>query len=200
LALKSTTAISEILGIVPTSSSSSMASGSGTPSDKLTSPSDELTLGSLTTSTKSVADYFRDKLLFKSSAKTGTAPVALRSECEAEAHDAPRSGLGSSRPNPDKPRFSISSVPAPQESSVSKPTSEIISIECQEPIASKDISLEKTSSSTKKKGKGKTLRTDAIHLDSESSVGQTNLEQKQTKSDKKNRKVKKRSRDNDENC
>lgn len=191
MASKSTTAISEILGIVPTSSSS-VPSGSGSLSDNLISPGDELTLESLTTSTKSVADYFRDKLLSKSSAKTGaTPPIVLRSEREAEAHDAPRSGLGSSRPNSDLLRFSISSVPALRETYISQPTFDIISIECQEQSASEDISLEDTSSSTKNKRKGKNLRKDAIHLDSEPPLGRTSEGTKHTKSDEKTRKLKK---------
>jgi len=131
MASKSSAAISEILGIVPTSSSS-IASGPVTPSS---SSADGLILETLTTSTKSVADYFRDKLLARSSAKSGTTtPVTLQtdSEYEADGHDAPRVGLGSFRSNPQlfSSVPSISSVPKNQ-SSLHDPVSNILSVETQ---------------------------------------------------------------------
>jgi Pin2-interacting protein X1 len=49
----------------------------------------------LTTSTKSVADYFKDRL--RTNASGSSSPLLLNNETDNEAHDAPRGGLGSSR-------------------------------------------------------------------------------------------------------
>ncbi|KIK91685.1 hypothetical protein PAXRUDRAFT_26955 [Paxillus rubicundulus Ve08.2h10] len=125
LATKSATAISEILGIAPTptpssSSTSVLASssastaptpGSLTPLD----PTPSLSLEKLTTSSKSVADYFKDKLASKSSPSTSgsefatpglghvarttiVAHVDAATDNYADMHtDMPRRGLGSLR-------------------------------------------------------------------------------------------------------
>jgi Pin2-interacting protein X1 len=191
MASKSTTAMSEILGIAPIPSST--ASGSITPSDKPSPQGDGLALETLTTSTKSVADYFRDKLLARSSAKSGTATSATpRTEYDAEAHDAPRGGLGSSRSNPDMPKL-FSPIPffsAPtNQSSPREPASDILSVETPTP---EDISLTNPSPSTKKKrGKDKNpfVRPDTL------SEGKTSEGQTRAKSDKNIRKEKKRSQE-----
>ncbi|KAG6920020.1 hypothetical protein DXG01_010088 [Tephrocybe rancida] len=101
IASKSSAHIAEILGIAPTPSTSSVASGSGTPlGGKLTPLDDDtITLEKLTTSTKSVADYFKEKLLaksFKSGTQTPTTPLPEAVNQE-EPYDAPRGGLGASR-------------------------------------------------------------------------------------------------------
>jgi len=69
LATKSAAAISEILGIPPTplSVSSVTPSGSLTP---ITPADSDLPLEKLTTSNKSVADYFKEKLALKSGSGT----------------------------------------------------------------------------------------------------------------------------------
>ncbi|KAH7915066.1 hypothetical protein BJ138DRAFT_1142561 [Hygrophoropsis aurantiaca] len=97
IAGKSAAAISEILGIAPTPSSSITPitqSSSATP----TSTSDaNLSLEKLTTSTKSVADYFKEKLGVKSKSSTGTVtPDGVTQIIESE-YEAPRGGLGASR-------------------------------------------------------------------------------------------------------
>lgn len=91
LANKSAAAISEILGIVPTPSSVS----STTPSGSLTpiTPADsDLTLEKLTTSSKSVADYFKEKL----SAKSGSITPLVNDD-----NSTSRGGIGSSAPARD---------------------------------------------------------------------------------------------------
>ncbi|KIJ15456.1 hypothetical protein PAXINDRAFT_155504 [Paxillus involutus ATCC 200175] len=123
LATKSAAAISEILGIAPTPSSSSTSMfpssspstastpGSLTPLD----PTPSLPLEKLTTSSKSVADYFKDKLGSKSSSSTSgsgfttpglghvartaiTAQVDTTIDNYADMHaGTPRRGLGSAR-------------------------------------------------------------------------------------------------------
>ncbi|KAG1846573.1 hypothetical protein DFJ58DRAFT_490090 [Suillus subalutaceus] len=100
LANKSATAISEILGIVPTPSSVSSA----TPSGSLTpiTPADsDLPLEKLTTSSKSVADYFKEKLGAKSGSNT---PAANDDDSTS------RGGIGSSTPSRDdvdQPRIGL---------------------------------------------------------------------------------------------
>ncbi|KAG2073737.1 hypothetical protein BDR04DRAFT_1072212 [Suillus decipiens] len=104
LANKSAAAISEILGIAPTPSSVSCT----TPSGSLTpiTPADsELPLEKLTTSTKSVADYFKEKLGAKSGTNTpdangddGTSRGGIGSSAPSRDDvDQPRIGLGASR-------------------------------------------------------------------------------------------------------
>ncbi|KAG1728353.1 hypothetical protein EDD22DRAFT_415039 [Suillus occidentalis] len=100
LANKSAAAISEILGVAPTPSSVS----STTPSGSLTpiTPTDsDLPLEKLTTSTKSVADYFKEKLGAKSSSNT----PAMNGDDSTS-----REGIGSSassRDDVDQPRIGL---------------------------------------------------------------------------------------------
>ncbi|KAG2752579.1 hypothetical protein P692DRAFT_20862882 [Suillus brevipes Sb2] len=100
LANKSAAAISEILGIAPTPSSvsSTTPSGSLTPS----TPTDsDLPLEKLTTSTKSVADYFKEKLGAKSSSNT---------PAKNDDDSTSRGGIGSSassRDDVDQPRIGL---------------------------------------------------------------------------------------------
>lgn len=100
LANKSAAAISEILGIAPTPSSVS----STTPSGSLTpiTPADsDLPLEKLTTSTKSVADYFKEKL----GAKSGSNTPAANDDGSTS-----RRGIGSSatsRDDVDQPRIGL---------------------------------------------------------------------------------------------
>ncbi|KAG5645428.1 hypothetical protein DXG03_006252 [Asterophora parasitica] len=102
IASKSAASIAEILGIAPTPSTSA-SSGSGTPAGGKLTPLDDgtVTLEKLTTSTKSVADYFKEKLLAKSSSKSGSGSVTPGTPVEEEEEPyedaAPRGGLGSSR-------------------------------------------------------------------------------------------------------
>ncbi|KAL4071363.1 hypothetical protein V8B97DRAFT_456874 [Scleroderma yunnanense] len=107
LANKSAAAISEILGIAPspTPSSSLSTPGDKSPSatphepDPVSSKGSHTSLEKLTTSTKSVADYFKDKLAAKKSTLstppdicTSSTPRSIEDDC-----DTPRSGLGASR-------------------------------------------------------------------------------------------------------
>ncbi|KAG2153170.1 hypothetical protein DEU56DRAFT_898110 [Suillus clintonianus] len=105
LANKSAAAISEILGIAPTPSSIS----STTPSGSLTpiTPADsDLPLEKLTTSNKSVADYFKEKLGAKSGSNTpavnddgsiSRGGIGSSSAPSRDDIDQPRSGLGAGR-------------------------------------------------------------------------------------------------------
>ncbi|KAG6889113.1 hypothetical protein C0995_003682 [Termitomyces sp. Mi166 len=94
IASKSSVHIAEILGIACTPSTSS---GSETPADGKLTPieDDTITLEKLTTSTKSVADYFKEKLLAKSS-KSGT-QSPLTPHFKEDPYDTPRGGLGASQ-------------------------------------------------------------------------------------------------------
>lgn len=97
LATKSTAAISEILGIAPSSStpSSSLVTPrqlSPTPESSSAPEDTHPSLEQLTTSTKSLADYFKDKL----SAKKSTVSTPTPSSGDDD-YDRPRSGLGASR-------------------------------------------------------------------------------------------------------
>ncbi|KAG5636639.1 hypothetical protein H0H81_007348 [Sphagnurus paluster] len=96
IASKSSAAIAEILGIAPTPSNTTSASisGSATPSGKLESLDDGThTLEKLTTSTKSVADYFKEKMLAKAKSGSGSATPRVPDDKQAE-EEAPRGGLG----------------------------------------------------------------------------------------------------------
>ncbi|KAG0708577.1 hypothetical protein DFH29DRAFT_423929 [Suillus ampliporus] len=101
LANKSAAAISEILGIAPTPStiSSVTPSGSLTP---LTPADNDLPLEKLTISSKSVADYFKEKL----GAKTGSNTPAANDDSSTS-----RGGIGSSsvpsRDDVDRPRIGL---------------------------------------------------------------------------------------------
>ncbi|KAF7298096.1 G-patch domain-containing protein [Mycena chlorophos] len=85
IASKSAAAISEILGVA---SSSATPSTSATPQGTLTPLNDEPAVELITTSKTSVADYFKDKLLAKSSKPAATL---------SEEDEAPRGGIGASR-------------------------------------------------------------------------------------------------------
>ncbi|KAJ7244203.1 hypothetical protein B0H12DRAFT_1073836 [Mycena haematopus] len=93
IASKSAASIAEILGVAPTPSTTAAA----TPEGCLTPCEDDLPLEKLTTSAKSVADYFKDKLLAKAGKSMSVTPTpseAIKTEIE---YDAPRGGLGLSR-------------------------------------------------------------------------------------------------------
>ncbi|KAF7375882.1 G-patch domain-containing protein [Mycena sanguinolenta] len=93
IASKSAAALAEILGVAATPSTTA----AGTPDGCLTPYEDDVPLEKLTTSTKSVADYFKDKLLAKAGKSTSVIPTpseAIKTEID---YDAPRGGLGSSR-------------------------------------------------------------------------------------------------------
>ncbi|KAJ8076894.1 hypothetical protein AAF712_000486 [Marasmius tenuissimus] len=92
-ASKSALAISEILGIASTPSSSQITTVA-TPTGTLTPIDSEAPLEKLTTSTKSVSDYFKERLLAKSSGRSTPAQAVLTSDA-----NEPRGGLGSSRIN-----------------------------------------------------------------------------------------------------
>ncbi|KAI0659049.1 hypothetical protein C8Q70DRAFT_1120646 [Cubamyces menziesii] len=118
MASKSASAIAEILGIAPTpsasvsghdpypstpyepgpsTSASSSSSGVATPAD------DALKLQDLTVSSKSVMDYFKEKLAAKSNARSGTSsPAAAPSQQKVDEEmddyaERPRMGIGASR-------------------------------------------------------------------------------------------------------
>jgi len=79
----SATAISEILGIAPTPSESV------TPDGELTTLDDDVT-AKITTSSKSVADYFKEKLLSRTSTR-----INNKSDIDDDGFDTPRGGIGS---------------------------------------------------------------------------------------------------------
>jgi Pin2-interacting protein X1 len=95
LASKSASAISEILGIAHTPSPSPLPQSTPMPMPgTLTQLDDDHTLEKLTTSTKSVADYFKDRLGAKAKASGRSSPLH---SSNAYAYEAPRAGLGSLR-------------------------------------------------------------------------------------------------------
>ncbi|KAI0698233.1 hypothetical protein BC835DRAFT_1413178 [Cytidiella melzeri] len=102
LASHSSTAIDEILGISRSATTTPYPSGSmlSTPLDtpSSTTPAqegDSLTLEKLTTSSKTVMDYFKEKLLAKSSGtSTPTASTLTSMPRDVEESDQPRGGLG----------------------------------------------------------------------------------------------------------
>ncbi|KAH9943593.1 hypothetical protein B0H21DRAFT_892726 [Amylocystis lapponica] len=99
LASKSAAAVSEILGVAPAPTSApSHPSASASPYP----PEPEVVLQELTTSSKSVMDYFREKLAAKSSSRVSAAPSEPATPTEAaresDGEEArPRLGLGSAR-------------------------------------------------------------------------------------------------------
>lgn len=104
LASKSATAIAEILG-VPSSSNTPTQSGSLASSASTTavdSPAPDasaapagLKMHDLTTSSKSVMDYFREKLAAKSTRSSeASTPTAVASPAADDYDDRPRGGLG----------------------------------------------------------------------------------------------------------
>ena len=105
MASRSSTAVNEILGVSGASTPSSYpASGSATPyppdsalTSRLDTPVPE-TDQELTTSTKSVADYFKEKLAARALARSTTASSSLNTPsplAPKDEEDAPRAGLGS---------------------------------------------------------------------------------------------------------
>ncbi|KDQ55042.1 hypothetical protein JAAARDRAFT_37578 [Jaapia argillacea MUCL 33604] len=86
---KHSLAISEVLGIAPTPSSSESTS-------VVTSDDETLKIQHLTTSAKSVSDYFKERLLAKSSSSSGTTTPSPISE-SVSYDEAPRRGLGAFR-------------------------------------------------------------------------------------------------------
>jgi len=110
---KSAAHISEILGIAPTpsTSSSGLNSGADTPQGKLTSLTDDadaLGLDKITTSTKSVADYFKEKLNARSGLAASSSSTS-ESTVDRDPYESPRMGLGSARTNgiDDPPRMGL---------------------------------------------------------------------------------------------
>ena len=103
----SATAISEILGIAPIWPST--PSASATPHGQLTVLDNvDDTAEKITTSTKSVAEYFKEKLLSKSSGSS--TPTNSKMDPDDDAYDAPRGGIGSSRIMGDDGGFKSSSI------------------------------------------------------------------------------------------
>ncbi|KAF8629393.1 hypothetical protein AX15_003448 [Amanita polypyramis BW_CC] len=87
-------AVSEILGIAPMPTPST-PSGSTSADGRLTAVDDDIAAEGITTSKKSMADYFKEKLLSKSSGNSGSStPTSGKME---DAYDTPRGGLGLSR-------------------------------------------------------------------------------------------------------
>jgi len=110
---KSAAHISEILGIAPTpsTSSSGLNSGVDTPQGKLTSLTDDadaLGLDKITTSTKSVGDYFKEKLNARSGLAASSSSTS-ESTVDRDSYESPRMGLGSARTNgiDDPPRMGL---------------------------------------------------------------------------------------------
>lgn len=106
LASKSATAIAEILGVpsssgTPSRSDALLSSASTTAVDTpALAPSAGLKMHDLTTSSKSVMDYFREKLAAKSTRSSeASTPTAVASPAADDYDDRPRGGLclGASR-------------------------------------------------------------------------------------------------------
>lgn len=98
---KSSAHISEILGVAPTASTSSRDLAGETSERKLTSTNDAegLEISKITTSTKSLADYFNEKLnarsrVFKPTDSATPSPSS-NDTGDKDSYDAPRMGLGS---------------------------------------------------------------------------------------------------------
>ena len=93
-------AISEILGIAPTSPSSTITpSGSATPQLMISLDNDTVS-ERITTSSMSVADYFKEKLLSRPARQPSgstTPSSASGNNADADIHAGPRGGLGLSR-------------------------------------------------------------------------------------------------------
>lgn len=88
---KSAAHIAEILGIAPTPSRSDLGEQlSERPQGKLTCLTDEVEMEKITTSTKSLADYFKEKLGARSSSAIVSTFAAPR-----DSDNTPRMGLGS---------------------------------------------------------------------------------------------------------
>jgi len=111
---KSASAISEILGIAPSSSISSSTSTPASITPSTSDPPPSLSLNKLTTSTKSVADYFKEKLLSRSS--TSSSPMTSSAPSGSVTPGLGATGLGfeSSKISPpndedDSPRRGIGS-------------------------------------------------------------------------------------------
>ncbi|KAH8828094.1 hypothetical protein DL96DRAFT_1709393 [Flagelloscypha sp. PMI_526] len=98
IASKSSAAISEILGVSPASIPSIQPPISGS----LTSTDENHIMEKLTISTKSVSDYFQERLRAKKSLSSSTVTV-LPQNPEA----APRYGIGSSAPTATSPSLSL---------------------------------------------------------------------------------------------
>ncbi|CAA7261645.1 unnamed protein product [Cyclocybe aegerita] len=105
---KSASHISEILGIAPSTSTSTREQSVDPSQGKLTDMTDTegLTIEKITTSTKSVTEYFKEKLLARSTKTSGTStpssPAFSNSPADTndtydDAYDAPRTGLGASQ-------------------------------------------------------------------------------------------------------
>ena len=122
LASKSASAIAEILGISDTPTplsgpSSAPTTYPSTPyeprpstsasSSGIATPAEELKLQELSVSSKSVMDYFKEKLAAKSNARVFSAPSSAstpREEASADDYDEqPRMGLGASRLRAEEP-------------------------------------------------------------------------------------------------
>jgi Pin2-interacting protein X1 len=116
LASKSPAAISEILGIAASSAQLSPAS---TPPGTLTVINDDATLEKLTTSTKSVADYFKDKLSSKAASKATSARSSEHVD-DNGAYDAPPRGIGASRSHSRQPEMAFTSASTPDTDTLSQ--------------------------------------------------------------------------------
>ncbi|KAL1751490.1 hypothetical protein FB107DRAFT_293860 [Schizophyllum commune] len=102
MATKDAAAVAEILGVAPTPSS---LSSTASPMGALTPISDEpATMEKLMKSTKSVADYFKERLAAKAAKSGSSTPVppsgtesVAEESTSREESEGPRGGLGSSR-------------------------------------------------------------------------------------------------------
>jgi Pin2-interacting protein X1 len=95
MALADSVAMAEVLGIAPASSTAAAAAAIASDAP-VAMPSGVLEeMEKLTTSTKSVMDYFKEKLLAKSNGASGSGTPAVVEEDEGLA---PRRGLGATRP------------------------------------------------------------------------------------------------------
>ena len=98
---KSESAIAEILGIAPSSSMSTSTSTPAAPTPPPSSsypstpaPEPSLSLDKLTTSTKSVADYFKEKLLARSSSSSSSSPASSSAPSGSATPGLGATGLG----------------------------------------------------------------------------------------------------------
>lgn len=175
LASKNATAISEILGVASSSStiltpapSAYPSTTNDTPTSASATPSSELKLQDITTSTKSVMDYFREKLAAKSniaSYTTATISANNSSAPEPDDYDERPRGLGASRLRvettyhvdyEDRPRYGLGASGSRVAVESLTTTSTALEVRAQDPV--QDEERESSDAERKKRKKEKKLK------------------------------------------
>ncbi|KAJ7076881.1 hypothetical protein B0H15DRAFT_863094 [Mycena belliarum] len=158
MANKSAASISEILGIAPTPTTIAATR----PEGLLTTFGDDVPLEKLTTSTKSVADYFKEKLLAKAGKSESATPAPCEDMNTESGYDTPRRGLGSSHvklepkdEDADRPmRMGLSNLLASSFFSASKPVlAAEVTVKSEEEVEEKKERTASDEDTGKRKGK-----------------------------------------------